>query len=170
MEHCETQTFHFKDDGTIPNSELPLVVFRQCAPDDDSSLRQTLEANDWGGIWIDSIYDYHHYHSTAHEILCILQGNATIQMGGESGETLNLTAGDVMVIPAGVAHKLLYGGPALKVLGAYPKGQEWDMRTGDPDDRPQVIENIKHVPLPACDPLHGKNGALLHLWSPVPKS
>lgn len=164
MEHCETQTYHFEDDGSIPNSILPLVVFRQCLQDDEDAVRSTLESNNWGDIWVNGIYDYHHYHSTAHETLVILQGTATLELGGESGRTLEVGKGDVLVIPAGVGHKMLVGSTALKVMGAYPDGQQWDIKKGEAEDRPEALNNIKNLPLPSSDPINGKEGSLLGLW------
>lgn len=165
MEHCETHTYHFEEDGSIPNSALPLVIFRQCLQDDEEAVRATLESNNWGDIWVNGIYDYHHYHSTAHEVLVILQGTATLELGGENGKTLDVGKGDVIVIPAGVGHKKLTGSPALKVMGAYPDGQQWDIRKGEPEGRVDALENIKSVPLPSHDPITGKEGALLELWN-----
>ncbi len=164
MELCETQTYHFKDDGTIPNNALPLVIYRQCLQEDEDAVRATLEANNWGDSWVNGIYYYHHFHSTAHEVLVILQGTATLELGGEAGKTLEVCKGDVLVIPAGVGHRMVMGSPALKVMGAYPDGQQWDIRRGDPEDRLLVRENIKQVPLPSRDPVNGKDGALVELW------
>src|SRR5690606_6448418 len=145
MDHCETTTYHFKDDGTIPNNTLPLVYFRQCLPEGTEAGKKLLADNNWGDTWEGGVYDYHHYHSTAHEFLGVLQGSATLQMGGEEGHILEVSKGDVLIIPAGVGHKCLQSGPAFKVMGAYPDGQTWDLRKGDPDDRPEVLENIKKV-------------------------
>ena len=165
MHQCETQTFHFSDDGSIPNSLLPLVVFRECLQGDEAATRATLKSNDWSGVWVDGIYEYHHYHSTSHEVLCILQGSATLQLGGKHGQTLQVNKNDVIVIPAGVGHKLLQKGPALLVMGAYAGGREWDMNSGEQEERPQTINNIRKVPLPRADPMHGADGPLIKIWS-----
>lgn len=165
MTDCETRTFNFKDDGSIPNNRLPLVYFSQCMPDDASEIRQTLNSNNWGGIWVNGIYDYHHYHSTAHEFIGVLQGSATLQLGGENGATVDVKKGDVIIIPAGVGHRLVQADAKFKVIAAYPDGQKWDLRKGDPDDRPEVLENIRNVPLPTSDPLHGETGPLLQFWA-----
>src|SRR3954452_20314885 len=105
-----TDTFVFADDGLIPNSRLPLIVRRGAVTPDASdpafAFERTFARNGWTGAWRDGIYDYHHYHSTAHEVLGIASGSATVRFGGEGGETVGLTVGDVAVIPAGVGHAL----------------------------------------------------------------
>ena len=52
----------------------------------------------------------------------------------------------------------------LLVVGAYPPGQQWDLRRGEPGDRPAVLANIEAVPLPGTDPMHGPGGPLVALW------
>ena len=164
MDLCETQTYHFSDDGSIPNNRLPLVVYRYCINQDEAGLRQLLDANGWGDTWVNGVYDYHHYHSTAHEFLGVLNGKATLQLGGEDGKVLDVTRGDVLIIPAGVGHRCIEAGPQFSVMGAYPKGQNWDMRKGKPADRPEVMDNIARVALPVMDPIYGESGPLKCLW------
>lgn len=164
MDHCETHSYYFDDDGVCPNSALPLVIFRQCLQHDEDVVRARLESNNWGGTWVNGIHDYLHYHSTAHETLVILQGTATVEFGGDKGKNLDVGKGDVLVIPAGVGHKKLLGSPAFKVMGAYPDGQQWDLRKGESGDRPEVLDAIKNVPLPSRDPINGDGGSLMGLW------
>ena len=74
-------------------------------------------------------------------------------------------AGDVAVIPAGVAHKRIYSSGDFSVVGAYPKGQMWDMCYGREGERPGTDRTIASVPHPRTDPVHGKQGTLLEIWS-----
>ncbi|HZL42462.1 MAG TPA: hypothetical protein VFD66_04205, partial [Verrucomicrobiae bacterium] len=87
------------------------------------------------------------------------------QLGGEHGVKQRVVAGNVLVLPAGVAHKNLGASSDFGVVGAYPAGQDWDMNYGRPQERPQADENIARVPFPAQDPMHGKNGPLLKRWA-----
>lgn len=165
----DVQTFLFEDDGRIPNNPtLPLLICPAVLPDSRapaSDCRSLFARNGWDGSWVDGIYDYHHFHSTAHEVLGIVGGSASVQFGGEKGKVLELKAGDVAIIPAGVGHCNLGQSDDFKVVGAYPKGQEkWDVCTGKPGERPIVDENIRHVPLPTADPVSGENGPLMRLW------
>jgi uncharacterized protein YjlB len=100
---------YFQDDGSIPNSELPLMVYRQAFVLGASDLAATIEEyfarNDWTGSWRASVFPFHHYHSETHEVLAVYRGTATLQFGGEKGRELTVKPGDVVVIPAGVGHK-----------------------------------------------------------------
>src|SRR5690349_18287131 len=102
-------TYELKDDGIFPNSKLKLVVYRKAVqlPEKDpaSIFEQLFGANTWRGSWRNGIYPYHHYHSTAHEVLGIYCGRAKAQLGGDKGVVLEIHSGDVIIIPAGVAHK-----------------------------------------------------------------
>jgi len=131
------------------------------------SLLSTLnifERNGWTNSWDAGIFTYHHYHSVTHEVLGIYTGKARVQLGGDSGPVLELEKGDVLVIPAGVAHKNLDDENAVGVVGAYPDGRDYDMNYGKPDERPQADEHIANVPLPETDPVDGPGGELTRRW------
>src|SRR5436305_11249240 len=97
--------------GEFPNSIWPLIVYHSivAVSGDDPAARfeELFESNRWGDSWRNGIYNFHHFHSTTHEVLGIYQGSAKVQFGGPKGVTLEVRAGDVIVIPAGVAHKNL---------------------------------------------------------------
>ncbi|HEV2128429.1 MAG TPA: hypothetical protein VGR22_07420 [Thermomicrobiales bacterium] len=152
---------HLEDDGTFPNNGLPVLLWRSAIltnGDTASAIEDRFHANGWGGSWRNGIFTYHHYHSTAAEVLGIARGSVTIQLGGPSGETLDLAAGDIALLPAGTAHKNLGQSDDLLVIGAYPPGQRPDMLRGEPDERPEADQNIATVPLPATDPVTGDDG------------
>ena len=156
--------------GSFPNNPLlPLLVYRQAlqAIDSDSAdlVREILETNSWKDSWVDGIYDYHHYHSTAHETLVIINGSAIVQFGGPDGIAVPIERGDVVIIPAGVAHKKVEDADGFLCLGAYPQGQHYDMNYGKEGERPRVDGNIRNVPLPENDPLYGNDGPLIKNWS-----
>jgi uncharacterized protein YjlB len=160
------ETYFFADDGAIPNSHLPLLVYRQVAVNEQSAdwFIQRFAENNWLNSWTNGILPYHHYHSTTHEVLGIYQGWVTVLAGGEHGQRLTLQTGDVVVIPAGVGHKNRQQSPDLGVAGAYPDGREWDLLTGKPGERPTADHIIAQLPLPTTDPLFGKKGPLMALW------
>lgn len=161
------ETFYFQDDGTIPNNKLPVLVYRNYfskrGKEGAEWLEKEFASNDWSNSWRNGVYDYHHYHSNTHEVLGIYEGTALLQLGGEKGEKLEVSAGDVLIIPAGVAHKNL-GSDNFKVVGAYPGGRDHDMNTGRENERPEADKNIANVPLPENDPVGGKEGDLKMIW------
>jgi uncharacterized protein YjlB len=70
------------------------------------------------------------YHSTSHEVLGVHSGVATLRLGGEHGKNVEVVAGDVVIIPAGVAHQNLSSSDDFGVVGAYPGGHDWDLLRG----------------------------------------
>lgn len=76
-----------------------------------------------------------------------------IQFGGEKGAAIPFKSGDAVVIPAGVGHKKLSASSDFTVIGAYPGGVQYDMKTGEPNEREEAVKQIKQVSLPANDPI-----------------
>ena len=161
----------FADDGMVPNNPcLPLVVYRGVLDtgSEGAAACETLFAgNGWSGGWRGGVYPYHHYHSTAHEALGIVAGSARVRFGGDSGDVVDLNAGDAVVIPAGVAHKGEAASPDLLIVGAYPAGRGPDLRVPGQGDRERALANIAAVPLPASDPVCGKSGPVIKRWQTV---
>lgn len=158
-----------KDDGIFPNNaKLPLLIYKDALklPQDDPArlIEEIFIVNKWGNSWRWSLYGFHHYHSTAHEALGIVNGSSQVQFGGERGTILSVSSGDIIIIPAGIAHKNLSCTNNFLVVGAYPFGQSWDMNYGKPGERPATEENIKRLPLPESDPVYGANGPLIDKW------
>ena len=163
------ETFVLEDDGIFPNNPLPVVLYRQAialAPNDPAaSIEERFHDQGWEGVWRNGIFIYHHYHSTAHEALCIARGSITVQLGGPRGRTLELTAGDLVILPAGTAHINLRQSSDLLVVGGYPASQRPDLLRGKSGERPDADETIANVPLPTTDPVLGASGPLITLWS-----
>jgi uncharacterized protein YjlB len=127
-------------------------------------VEDLFESNGWNRCWRNGIYGFHHYHSTAHEVLGVYRGFAKVQLGGDNGVEQTVRCGDVVVIPAGVAHKNLGDSDNFRVVGAYPSGQSPDMCHGKSGERPQADGNIARVSLPPMDPVYGISGPLMGQW------
>jgi uncharacterized protein YjlB len=97
-------------------------------------------------------------------VLGITAGWVRLRLGGEGGRTVELRAGDVVVIPAGVAHKNEAASSDLLVVGAYPRGRRPDMGGPGAANHAHAVPQIAAVPLPAADPVHGSSGPLLERW------
>ncbi|MBV9539223.1 MAG: cupin domain-containing protein, partial [Acidisphaera sp.] len=158
------ETHAFADDGTIPNSPLPLLLHRAALPADPAAIERAFAGNGWANSWRNGIFPFHHFHSNAHEVLGIAAGRARVRFGGAQGRDVEVAAGDVVVIPAGVGHCRVSDDAGLLVVGAYPGGAEYDTCRGDPAQAQAVRRNIARVPLPAADPLFGADGPLRALW------
>ena len=156
-----------EDDGRFPNSTLAVLVYRAAIEQGSSAeaFKTLLSRNGWPAQWVGSIFQYHHYHSTAHEALGVASGSAQIALGGPRSVTVSVSEGDAVVIPAGVAHKLESASTDFAVVGAYPPGQDWDILTGEHGERETALANISNVPAPRTDPVQGETGPLLEAWS-----
>ena len=160
------ETYLFEDDGGIPNSRLPVLVYHEVAGASRgaAACEELFASNGWLGAWRDGIFSYHHFHSTAHEVLGIVAGTARVMLGGPGGQQFEVGVGDVLVLPAGTGHCNQGASGDLLVVGAYPDGMAWDIRRGDPSEHDEVLDNIRAVPLPGDDPVGGPEGRLVELW------
>lgn len=162
------EPYLFADDGRIPNSRYPLLVYHKAFAATGSAAATWLEnrfaANNWTNSWRNGVFPYHHYHSTSHEVLGVYSGSALLQLGGEKGKAIRVAAGDILVIPAGVGHKKLEASEDFGVVGAYPDGRSYDVLRGEPGERPQADQRIASLPRPAMDPLTGAKGGVLQHW------
>jgi len=158
---------YFQDDGIVPNSPLPLLVYYKAFEERELKgatwLEQKFLSNNWYNSWRNGIFTFQHYHSITHEVLGIYSGEALVLLGGESGKKVEIEAGTIVVIPAGVGHKNLES-HKLGVVGAYPNGMAVDIMRCEPGERPRVDDNIRKVPVPAEDPLLGPADGLVKRW------
>ncbi len=155
----------FADDGDIPNNRLPLILYDgaiDATKGDAAVAFETLfRGNGWGGSWRNGIYPFHHYHSTAHEVLGIAKGKAEVRLGGEGGQTVSVKAGDALLIPAGVGHKRMSASEDLLVIGAYPGGVWADLMREGAEDKAGIRARIAALPMPDADPV---GGPMREMW------
>ena len=158
--------FTFSDDGAIPNAAVPMLVYRAAVPANADAIEALFARNGWPPAWRDGIHPFHHFHSTAHEALGVARGHARVLFGGPRGQVLDVAAGDVVVLPAGVGHCRQEASPDLLIVGAYPRGMQdrLDTRRGRADEAAEARANIVRVPLTVPDPVAGAAGPLTRLW------
>jgi uncharacterized protein YjlB len=168
MEKTKPVTFVFEDDGLVPNNPLPFIIYKRVIDLDTVHPERTIEdvfaSHHWGSMWRDGIFDYLHYHSTAHEVLGVARGQARVRFGGDGGKVLDLTAGDVAILPAGTGHQCLFATRDLSVVGAYPPGQTMEITRPTADNHAKALKTIPRLAVPNTDPVIGEDGPLVRLW------
>ncbi|GAB1731646.1 hypothetical protein NU195Hw_g4132t1 [Hortaea werneckii] len=171
LKDLQVLTHQIPSYNLTPNTTLhnkPLLIYRSAFPPPltNASLIES-HLTSVGVVtpqWRYTMYSTSHFHSTSHEVLGIANGRARLCFGHEENEgrvVEEVRKGDVVVVPAGVAHRLmedLEGG--FSMVGSYPKGCNWDMCYGQAGEEAK-IEKIKDLPWFTRDPVYGDSGPVL---------
>lgn len=170
------ETLRFKPNGRVPNSRFPVLIHRGAVTasggaDLTDVMEATFRRHDWLNNWRElGVYDYDHFHSTTHEALGMARGQITLRLGGEGGTVITLTAGDVLVLPAGTSHTRLDNSSDSWMVGGYPEGRDWDLirdeQVSEAESR-AAIKLIGSLPIPARDPATGEP---MSLWREAPRT
>jgi len=135
--------------GSVPNNPLPAQPYRAALKGRTAEqIEEHLAERGWTNSWRNGIYDFHHYHSTAHEVLVIARGQARLTLGGEGGPGVQVGEGegDVLLLPAGTGHRNDGSSADLLVIGAYARGREWDLCRPEETNVEEARERIGRVP------------------------
>ncbi len=169
------ETLSLAPNGPVPNSRFPVLIHREslraeAGVDLPDVVEATFQRHGWLNNWREIVYSYYHYHSTTHEALGIARGRVTLRLGGEGGTDLDLDAGDILVLPAGVSHNQIRQSDDLLIVGGYPEGRDWDLiRDGELSEAEtrEAIKRIGSLPIPARDPVTGE---AMDVWRQAPRS
>jgi uncharacterized protein YjlB len=81
-------------DGPIPNHpRFPVLIYHGVAV---GEIKRVFADHGWGGAWTDGVFDFHHFHSTSHEVLAVVSGSATLELGGPQGEAFEVENYDLL--------------------------------------------------------------------------
>lgn len=170
------ETFTFKPNGLVPNSRFPVLLHRGVVKADAGvdladAIEATFRRHDWLNNWRElGVYDYYHYHSTTHEALGMARGSITLRLGGVGGTVVTLSAGDVLVLPAGTSHTRLEHSSDSQMVGGYPDGRDWDLIRDEQVTELEAraaVKLIGSLPIPARDPATGE---AMTLWRDAPRT
>jgi uncharacterized protein YjlB len=159
-----------KRNGYFPNNAFPVLIYKKALqlPRQKNKaaeiIQQIFLKHGWSNSWKNGIYDFHHYHSTTHECMGIAMGSAMVILGGPGGKRVKLNAGDVVILPAGVAHRCISKTEDFHCVGAYPQGKEFDIKTGTVEEYKQAVSKIRRLAIPRYDPVNGKDALLKSYW------
>ncbi len=160
------QTLLFQPSAIAPNHpRWPVILYSAVMPADadaGKAFEDRFATNGWQGGWRGEVYDYVHYHAHAHEVLGVASGSARLRLGGDTGETVQVTVGDCVLLPAGTGHQCLEASEDFEVVAAYPPGQSPDLQT---KPATEALRGAVHaLPIPPTDPLEGKAGPVQQHW------
>ena len=170
------EMLQFKPNGRVPNSRFPVLLYRRAVSPDRGidladAIEETFRRHDWLNNWRElGVYDYDHFHSTTHEALGMARGQITLRLGGAGGTVVVLTAGDVLVLPAGTSHTRLEHSSDSWMVGGYPEGRNWDLIRDEAVTEAEARSAVKVIgslPIPARDPV---TGGPMTPWRQAPRS
>ena len=97
---------HLSRNGWVPNNEiLPVLLYRSAIePGKDhrgSKFSERFRANSWPAQWRHSVYDFHHYHSTTHEVMGFAIGQARLVTAELPGLPVWAIDADALIVRPG---------------------------------------------------------------------
>jgi len=164
------QRIYAYENQPYPNSTLPVLYYKNALKDSlgesftADDVLELFERNGYTNGWVNGIHSEHHFHPNTHEVLACVEAQGMVQIGGDRGEITQFRKGDILLVPAGVAHKKVDGDMKFQVVGAYPEELSPEMQYGNADDYESMRSRSEEVEVPKTDPLTGSPGAVDEYW------
>jgi len=120
-----------------------------------------MRANNFDPQWRYGLYPFSHFHSNTYEILAVYSGRGLCRFGGDTNPgavELELRAGDLAVVPPGLAHKGVDMSRDFMAVGSYPMGLNWDTCRGETRGAEERIREARAL---ERDPVYGSEGPAL---------
>lgn len=88
---ARTETLQLdRNSWVLNNQRFPVLIHHNVMVSKGEDAAEALEymfrRNDWPPLWRNGVYPFHHYHSTAHEVLGVANGKARLMLGGPDGQ------------------------------------------------------------------------------------
>jgi len=170
------ETYVLAATPTVPNSPYPALIYRGALPPSARTapaITAHLAPHGWalGGTW--KAISTPHFHSVTHECYAVFRGASVLVLGrgprdaADAGVQVEVRAGDVVVVPAGVSHASLSAEGGYEYAAFYPDGSpRWDSNycKAGPEETAEKGRVARAVPVPECDPVFGEGGPLVKIW------
>ena len=130
--------------------------------DPAAAFEDLFERNGWPPQWRNGVYGFHHYHTTAHEVLGFAAGRARLVLGGPAGTRSTSAPAMSLVLPAGTGPFPPRGDARSSRRRRLSAGSVG--RPATRSGKPEMLARIAAVPVPLTDPVKGKAGPLTSLW------
>ncbi|OAK96063.1 hypothetical protein IQ06DRAFT_297547 [Phaeosphaeriaceae sp. SRC1lsM3a] len=177
MTLTEPEEYPLPPQTNVPNNPLPALVYRNVlpTPHDAKSAQELCESHGWEkrGEW--GAITVAHFHPNTHECYAIIQGESRLVLGrckpvdgqeGTGGVEVDVSTGDVVVVPAGVSHRSLTSSGGYRYIGVYPEtGPKWRNNYCKGEESLEDLKTeIARVEIPQADPVYGIGGPLVRIW------
>jgi len=134
--------------GWMPNNaRLPVLLYRgvvnATGNDPASAYEAIFRRTSWPAQWRNGVYPFHHYHSTAHEVLGFAGGTARPCLADRTATKSKSMQATSLYCPPGpdtAGSKPV----RLLVVGAYPPDQTWDICREAPT--PEMSAHMVQLP------------------------